>query len=68
MEARTVIATRPRTRRTALGDTVTVRKSIHDSGLIEEQITLECPIELTETAWPSFEPYAPLVDVWAGRT
>lgn len=48
MEPRTVITTRPRTRRTPLGDVVTVRKSIHDSGLIEEQITLECPLDVQD--------------------
>lgn len=54
MNRRTVIATRPRARRTPLGDVVTVRRSINDDNQIHEHITLEVPLELIEPgkSWP----------------
>lgn len=54
MDRRTVIATRPRIRRTPLGDVVTVRRSINDDKQIHEHITLEVPLELSEPgkSWP----------------
>lgn len=57
MDRRTVITTRPRTRRTPLGDVVTVRRSINDDNQIHEQITLEVPLELSEPgkSWPTRE-------------
>lgn len=66
MEAHTVIRSRPRTRRTPLGDVVTVCKSIHPNGVTEENITLECAPEVVEPGreWPA----ASTRDVWAGRT
>lgn len=66
METHTVITSRPRTRRTPLGDVVTVCKSVYDNGLIEEHITVECAPEVVEPGreWPA----ASTRDVWAGRT
>lgn len=60
MEVRTVISTRPRTRRTSLGCQVTVRKSVNDFKLIHEHITLEVPLELSEPgkSWPTREKHS----------
>lgn len=48
MDARTVIATKPKTYRTSLGCAVTVRKIVEDSAFVWHEIVLECPIELVE--------------------
>jgi hypothetical protein len=57
MDLRTVITTRPRSRRTPLGDVVTVRRVLDEHNQIHEHITLEVPLELTEPGktWPTQE-------------
>jgi hypothetical protein len=54
MDTRTAIATKPRSYRTPLGDTVTVRKVVEEDGFLWHEITLECQIELVEPGqtWP----------------
>jgi hypothetical protein len=53
----TVIKSKPRKRRTHLGDLVTVTRTLYDGGFVHESITIECPLEIVEPgqSWPTQE-------------